>query len=234
MGEMVGAGVLAFGAGVAVGVLASRDWGWHRWNTDWHHHHVTYQNNVYVSNTNTFASAGAYGGGGRGGNSNRPAGNNRQGGFNASASGRPQRGAGAGYRPGAPAGESSGQCESPRGKPRSEARWVLQPPRAVRRPAPDQATEPARRRRRIVRPMRIPGGEPRPRPDGCSRRGPSAGGRRRPAYKPNAPANRPANANPQVASRGPRQMGAPAEASSGGRRQTSLQTQRVGSASCAK
>jgi hypothetical protein len=53
-GEMIGAGVLAFGAGVAVGVLASRDWGWHRWNTDWHHHDVVYQNKVYVSNSNTF------------------------------------------------------------------------------------------------------------------------------------------------------------------------------------
>jgi hypothetical protein len=104
MGEMIGAGVLAFGAGVAVGVLASQAWGWHGWNTDWHHHHVTYQNNVYVSNTNTFASVGSYGGGGnRGGNFNRAAGNNRQGGFNASVAGRPQEGNGAGYRPGAPA-----------------------------------------------------------------------------------------------------------------------------------
>ena len=102
MGEMVGAGVLAFGAGVAVGMLASRSWGWHGWNTDWRHHHVTYQNNVYVSNTNTFASAGAYGGGGRGGNFNRPAGNSRQGGYNSSVTGRPQGAAGAGYRPGAP------------------------------------------------------------------------------------------------------------------------------------
>lgn len=103
MGEMIGAGVLAFGAGVAVGVLASQAWGWHGWNTDWHHHHVTYQNNVYVSNTNTFASVGSYGRGNRGGNLNRPTGNNRQGGFNASAAGRPQRAVATGYRPNAPA-----------------------------------------------------------------------------------------------------------------------------------
>ena len=101
-GEMVGAGLLAFGAGVAVGALASQAWGWHRWNTDWHHHHVTYQNNVYVSNTNTFASAGYYGGA-RGGSYNRAAGNNRQGGYNAPAPGRPQGGARAGYGPGTPA-----------------------------------------------------------------------------------------------------------------------------------
>ncbi len=97
-GEMIGAGVLAFGAGVAVGVLASQDWGWHRWNTDWHHHDVVYQNNVYVSNSNTFSSAGGYGGGrGRGGSYNRG------GAANAPAPGRPQRGAGAGYGAGAPA-----------------------------------------------------------------------------------------------------------------------------------
>ena len=98
-GEMVGAGVLAFGAGVAVGMLASQDWGWHRWNTDWHHHDVVYQNRAYVSNSNTFSPAGGYGGGGgrgRGGNFNR------QGGNNAPAPGRPQRGGGAGYQAGAP------------------------------------------------------------------------------------------------------------------------------------
>ena len=102
-GEMIGAGLLAFGAGVAVGMLANQAWGWHGWNTDWHHHHVTYQNNVYVSNTNAFASAGSYGGGNRGGNFNRSAPNNRQGGYNASAGGRPHGAAGAGYRAGAPA-----------------------------------------------------------------------------------------------------------------------------------
>jgi hypothetical protein len=91
---MVGAGLLAFGAGVAVGVLASQAWGWHGWNTDWHHHHVIYQNNVYVSNTNNFASVNRYGGGNRGGNFNRPAGNN---------AGGPQRGARPVYKANAPA-----------------------------------------------------------------------------------------------------------------------------------
>jgi hypothetical protein len=214
MGEMVGAGVLAFGAGVAVGVLASRDWGWHRWNTDWHHHHVTYQNNVYVSNTNTFASAGAYGGRGRGGNSNRPARNNRQGGSNASASGRPQRGAGAGYRPGAPApanrpantnpqeaNRGSGQMGAPAAaRPEAGARpgYRTGAPAPVNRPANENPQVANRGPGQIGAPAEVH---------------PGPGGR--PAYKPNAPANRPPNANPQVANRGPGQMGAPAEAHPG-------------------
>ncbi len=107
MGEMIGAGALAFGAGIAVGVLANQAWGWHGWNTDWHHRHVIYQNNTYVSNSNTFSSAAGYGGGNRGGanrggNFNRGGGNSRQGGYNAAAPGRPQGGAGAGSRAGAP------------------------------------------------------------------------------------------------------------------------------------
>ncbi len=93
-GEMVGAGLLAFGAGVAVSVLANQAWGWHGWNTDWHHHDVIYQNNVYVSNTNNFASVSRYGGGNRGGNFNRPAGNN---------AGGPWRGARPAYKANAPA-----------------------------------------------------------------------------------------------------------------------------------
>ena len=170
-GEMIGAGALAFGAGVAVGMLASRDWGWHRWNTDWHHHDVVYQNNVYVSNSNTFSSAGGYGGGGhggggRGGNFNRQGGNNRQGGYNAPPPGRPQGGAREGYRPGAPA--------NPPGN--------VNPQMANRGPremgAPAAASHPLG--------------------------GAGAG------YRPGAPANHPANANPQVTSRGPREMGAPA------------------------
>jgi Protein of unknown function (DUF3300) len=97
-GEMVGAGLLAFGAGIAVGVLASQAWGWHRWNTDWHHHHVTYQNSAYVSNTNNFAPVGSYGRG-RGGNFDRQASRTPQGGFNLPQAGGSQRAAAGGYRP---------------------------------------------------------------------------------------------------------------------------------------
>jgi hypothetical protein len=109
MGEMLGVGLLAFGAGVAVGALASQAWGWHGWNTDWHHHHVLYRNNVFVSNTNTFASVGSYGGGYRGGNFNRPAAGGRPGGFNAAVAGRPQPAQAAGYRAGAPAGRAANE-----------------------------------------------------------------------------------------------------------------------------
>jgi hypothetical protein len=161
-GEMVGAGVLAFGAGVAVGMLASQDWGWHRWNTDWHHHDVVYQNRAYVSNSNTFSPAGGYGGGGgrgRGGNFNR------QGGNNAPAPGRPQGGGGAGYRAGAPTNRPAN----------ANGQMANRGPREMGAPA--AAGHP-------------PGG----------------------AGVGHAPANRPPNANPQVGSRGPREMGAPAPA----------------------
>ena len=67
MGELLGAGALGFLAGVAVGWFANEPWGWNYWNTDWHHHHVVYQNNVWVSNTSSFGSIGGYGGGYRGG-----------------------------------------------------------------------------------------------------------------------------------------------------------------------
>ncbi len=149
-GEMVGVGVLAFGAGVAVGLLASQAWGWHGWNTDWHHHHVTYQNNVYVSNTNTFASAGAYGGGNRGGNFNRPAGNSHQGGYNAPVAGRPQGAAAAGNRAGAPANRpaNANPQVANRGPGQMGAPAEVHPWQA-----PDQPANPTCRR--IVRLMRI-------------------------------------------------------------------------------
>jgi len=49
-------GVLAFGAGVAVGALVSSSdgWGYNNWNTNWHGGHVSYNNNVYVSHTNNY------------------------------------------------------------------------------------------------------------------------------------------------------------------------------------
>jgi len=70
MGELIGVGALGFLAGVAVGLFADQPWGWNYWNTDWHHHYVIYQNNVYVSNTSSFGSVGGYGGGYRGGRGN--------------------------------------------------------------------------------------------------------------------------------------------------------------------
>jgi uncharacterized protein DUF3300 len=61
--DLLLAGVLGFGAGVLVGVLAdSFAWRWNDWNTDWHHHAVFYQNNVYVSRTPVFYGGSHYGG----------------------------------------------------------------------------------------------------------------------------------------------------------------------------
>jgi hypothetical protein len=49
-------GVLAFGAGIAVGALigSSDGWGSSNWNCNWHGGNVSYNNNVYVSNSNNY------------------------------------------------------------------------------------------------------------------------------------------------------------------------------------
>ena len=49
-------GVLAFGAGIAVGALigSSDGWGWNNWNCNWHGGNVVYNKNVYVSNSNNY------------------------------------------------------------------------------------------------------------------------------------------------------------------------------------
>ena len=204
-GEMIGAGALAFGAGVAVGMLASRDWGWHRWNTDWHHHDVVYQNNVYVSNSNTFSSAGGYGGGGRGGNFNRQGGSNRQAGYNAPAPGRPQGGARQGYRPGAPANRpaNANPQVTSRGPRDMGAPAAAVPPGGGHRPG-----APANRPANVNPQMANRGPREMGAPAAASHPLGGAGA----GYRPGAPANHPANANPQVNSRGPREMGAPAPA----------------------
>ncbi|MFZ0887546.1 MAG: DUF3300 domain-containing protein [Candidatus Binataceae bacterium] len=52
--DLLLAGVLGFGAGVLVGVLADQAWGWHRWGTNWQSGSVIYENNVYISRTTNF------------------------------------------------------------------------------------------------------------------------------------------------------------------------------------
>ncbi|HYB90825.1 MAG TPA: DUF3300 domain-containing protein [Candidatus Binataceae bacterium] len=52
--DLLLAGVLAFGAGILIGILANEAWGWGYWDTDWHHHCVIYQNNVWISRTTNF------------------------------------------------------------------------------------------------------------------------------------------------------------------------------------
>lgn len=49
-------GVLAFGAGIAVGALigSSDGWGSNNWDCNWHGGNVSYNHNVYVSNSNNY------------------------------------------------------------------------------------------------------------------------------------------------------------------------------------
>ncbi|MGO9563662.1 MAG: DUF3300 domain-containing protein [Candidatus Korobacteraceae bacterium] len=56
-GAMVATGLLAFGAGIAVGAAINNSccgWGWNSWGCGWHGGSVTYNRNVYVSRSNTF------------------------------------------------------------------------------------------------------------------------------------------------------------------------------------
>jgi hypothetical protein len=71
---LVTTGLVSFGVGMAIGASMNNNccgWGWNSWNTNWHGGNVTYNRNVYVSNSNVY----------RGGyNGNRPTtynGNNR-------------------------------------------------------------------------------------------------------------------------------------------------------------
>jgi uncharacterized membrane protein YgcG len=49
-------GVLAFGAGIAVGALLSSSdgWGSNNWNCNWHGGNVVYNHNTYISNSNNY------------------------------------------------------------------------------------------------------------------------------------------------------------------------------------
>jgi hypothetical protein len=58
-GDMVATGLISFGLGMAVGAAMSGGccgWGWNSWGCGWHNSSVTYNRNVYVSNSNTFAN----------------------------------------------------------------------------------------------------------------------------------------------------------------------------------
>jgi hypothetical protein len=82
-GAMVATGVISFGVGMAVGAAMSGGccgWGWNSWGCGWHGGSVTYNRNVYVSNSNVY----------RGGYGNRYAGSynyNRSGNRNTNISG---------------------------------------------------------------------------------------------------------------------------------------------------
>ncbi len=73
---LVTTGLISFGVGMAIGASMNNNccgWGWNSWNTNWHGGSVTYNRNVYVSNSNVYRNGGGY-------NGNRPTtynGNNR-------------------------------------------------------------------------------------------------------------------------------------------------------------
>jgi hypothetical protein len=49
--DVATAGVIGFGAGIAVGALAGGGWGWNSWNCDWHGGAVVYNHNNFYGNT---------------------------------------------------------------------------------------------------------------------------------------------------------------------------------------
>ena len=62
-GAMVATGLISFGLGVAVGAAMSGGccgWGYNSWGCGWHNSSVTYNRNVYVSNSNTFVNRNNY------------------------------------------------------------------------------------------------------------------------------------------------------------------------------
>src|SRR5271166_5990052 len=58
---LVTTGVLAFGAGIAVGAAINNSWGWNSWGCGWHGGTVNYNRNVYVSNSSVYRNGGYYG-----------------------------------------------------------------------------------------------------------------------------------------------------------------------------
>lgn len=62
-GAMVATGLISFGLGVAVGAAMSHSccgWGYNSWGCGWGSSSVTYNRNVYVSNSNTFVNRNNY------------------------------------------------------------------------------------------------------------------------------------------------------------------------------
>src|SRR5271165_183969 len=63
-GALVATSIISFGAGLAIGAALSGGygWGWNSWGCGWHGGSVTYNRNVYVSNSNIYRNGGYYGG----------------------------------------------------------------------------------------------------------------------------------------------------------------------------
>src|SRR5271165_1990848 len=62
-GALVATSIISFGAGLAIGAALSGGygWGWNSWGCGWHGGSVTYNRNVYVSNSNIYRNGGYYG-----------------------------------------------------------------------------------------------------------------------------------------------------------------------------
>jgi hypothetical protein len=55
--DVVGASLLSFGVGTAVGAaFGNWGWGWNHWGANWHGGNVNFNRNAYVSRSNTFAN----------------------------------------------------------------------------------------------------------------------------------------------------------------------------------
>src|SRR5271165_2574670 len=63
-GALVATSIISFGAGLAIGAAMSGGYGWgyNSWGCGWHGGGVTYNRNVYVSNSNVYRNGGSYGG----------------------------------------------------------------------------------------------------------------------------------------------------------------------------
>jgi len=62
-GEVVAAGLISFGLGMAVGAAMSNSccgWGWNSWGCGWHNSTVVYNRNTYISTSNTFVNRNNY------------------------------------------------------------------------------------------------------------------------------------------------------------------------------
>lgn len=60
-GEVAAAGVLSFGAGIAIGAMMSNSWGWNAWNVNWHGGVVAYGGHPYYGSAAWHGAYGAYG-----------------------------------------------------------------------------------------------------------------------------------------------------------------------------
>src|SRR5208283_519675 len=58
---LVATSIISFGVGMAIGASMNNSWGWNSWGCGWHGGSVTYNRNVYVSNSNVYRNGGYYG-----------------------------------------------------------------------------------------------------------------------------------------------------------------------------